>query len=177
LPLHNNQALTTPQTQLAGIILPKNPPENQNRYLSGSQSAFPHPPNFAHFSQPRDSTQLDMFASKNNENAFQAISDTAEYIDDGLIGIGTDMRENGAVEEKRLTDGDEDNNAKLEEIERRKKVEGIAKDIFNIQNLKNSQWAVINSIVFEGRDTILNAPTGFGKNLPFQFLPLVSDHE
>ena len=47
---------------------------------------------------------------------------------------------------------------------------------FKISNLNDHQKDAIRSIVVDNRDVLVNLPTGFGKSLVYQVLPLVFDH-
>ena len=47
---------------------------------------------------------------------------------------------------------------------------------FQISSLNDHQKEAIRSIVVNNKDVLVNLPTGFGKSLIYQALPLVFDH-
>ena len=47
---------------------------------------------------------------------------------------------------------------------------------FQISSLNDHQKEAIRSIVINNKDVLVNLPTGFGKSLIYQALPLVFDH-
>ena len=84
---------------------------------------------------------------------------TDEYLDD----IGDDeFLAHAAAAEKGIWDR---NNRKLTEF--------VAREGFGVRLLKDDQWRAVDGLVFQKRDTILKAKTGFGKSLIFQLAPLL----
>ena len=52
----------------------------------------------------------------------------------------------------------------------------LVSSIFQIWSLNDHQKEAIRSIVVNNKDVLVNLPTGFGKSLIYQALPLVFDY-
>jgi hypothetical protein len=129
--------------------------------------------NFADFSRggggqnsSRDGQDIEKISGDNNSSisiAGDPVADLRNGTDEYLDDIAYDEFLACAV----AAEGDiwYRNNRQLTEL--------VAREGFGVKLLKDDQWRALDSLVYQKRDTILKAKTGFGKSLIFQLAPLL----